>query len=84
MTDNEFNMLWSVILSLARTAQPIPVDQVQLLIETANRADAIMPILDPTAYRDGMDNLEDQRILANGFLAFRRAVEEVRERHAST
>ncbi len=82
MTDAEFKMLWALIMSLAVSAQVIPVEKVQALIETAHRADTIMPILDPTAYRDGAHNLDDQVAIAEGFLAFRRAIDQVKERRS--
>ncbi len=82
MTDDEFKMLWAMITSLARQAQLIPVEKVQMLIDTAHRADTIMPILDPTAYRAGAHNLDDQVAIAEGFLAFRRAIDQVKERRS--
>lgn len=78
MTDDEFKVLWSLIVGLAQSAQLIPVEKVEMLIETAIRAHNIMPILDPTAYRSGMQNLDDQKTLAEGFLKFRKAIEQVK------
>jgi hypothetical protein len=78
VTDDEFKMLWAMITGLAQSAQLIPIDKVKLLIETVNRAETIMPIFDPTAYRDGAENLDHQRTLARGFLKFREAIEQVK------
>jgi hypothetical protein len=79
MTEEEFLMLWTMITSLARQAQLIPVEKVRMLIDTAHRADTIMPVLDPTVWRANRHHLDDQVTLAEGFLAFRKAIDNVKE-----
>ena len=79
MTDAEFKTLWDTILAIARMASVIDPDEVRTLIETAERAASIGPILYPTEYRNGgADNVEEQRVLAKGFLAFRNAIDQVK------
>lgn len=79
MTDAEFKTLWDTILAIARMASVIDPDEVHTLLETAKRADSIGPILYPTEYRNGGgDNVEEQRVLAKGFLAFREAIDQVK------
>lgn len=81
MNEDEFKIAWSMITSAAQIAQFVSVEDVEALINTANSADSIMPIVDPTAWIKGKDNLVDQRDIARGFLAFRRAIEKVKDRH---
>jgi hypothetical protein len=39
-----------------------------------------MPIFDPTAYRDGAKNLDEQETIARAFLEFRKAIESVKDK----
>lgn len=83
MTDEEFRATWAAVLAVARTAQIIPIEDVQKLIETANMAESIGPILYPSEYQRGNNNLDDQRLVARGFLEFRKAIDKVREKHST-
>lgn len=80
MNDQQFKFTWDLLLSVSRTAQFIPVEDVRELLNVVSQSHAIGPLIDPTKYRDGgMDNLEEQKVLAEGFLAFRTAIEKVRQ-----
>lgn len=77
--DEEFHAFWAVLTSVARTAQLIPIEQAQKALNTISLSHALGPIIEPTMYRDmGLDNLEQQQILAEGFLAFRKAIDQVK------
>lgn len=77
-SEAEFRELWDVITGIARTAMYVPVEDVEKLLRTVDRARTLGPIIEPTMYQRGSKNLDDQETLARGFLAFRKAIEEVR------
>lgn len=80
LTETEFHMTWELLLNIARMAQLIEVDTVHKVLNTIAVSHAMGPIIDPTKYRDvGMDNLHEQQVLAEGFLAFRKSIEDVRQ-----
>lgn len=80
MSTEQFKETWQVILNICRTAQLVEVEDVQKLLETVDRAESIMPILDPTAYRDGAKNLDEQAVIARAFLAFRKVIETAKDK----
>lgn len=49
-------------------------EPIQDLLDNIERAHALGPILDPTAYQRGMDNLTDQRDLLSALLEVQRVV----------
>lgn len=59
---------------IARVASEIDVDRIQDVI---SRAHSIGPILDPTAYMRGMQNLEDQQELLTAFAPFARKAKAI-------
>jgi len=79
MTADDFKMTWDLILTVCRTAQLVSIEDVETLLETANRAHSIMPILDPTAYRNGMGNLKEQAIIGKAFLGLLQAIDKVKQ-----
>ncbi len=78
MSDTEFKILWDTILAVTRMASVIDPAEVRKLIDTANMAASVGPILYPSEYQRGAANVEEQRILAEGFLAFREAIDQVK------
>lgn len=82
MSDIEFTTLWETIAAIARMAMVIDVEDVQKLLRTAELVDAVGPIMMPSEWVKGRDNLRDQETLARGFLEFRKAIDEVKQNHA--
>lgn len=81
MNQDKFEMTWQVLTSICHTAQYIPIEDVEQLLTTIRISEAIGPLIEPTMYmRGGADNLDDQREIAQGFLAFRKAIDKVMER----
>ena len=74
MTDEEYSSTQSQLMLLARVALGINIDG---FIERINTAETIAPILDPTLYLQGADNLSKIKALAIGASKFQRAVKEV-------
>lgn len=80
ITESHFKLTWEMVLMVSRTAQLVSAEDVSALLEVVQQGHALGPIVDPTLYRDGgMDNLEEQQTLAEGFLAFRRAIDKVKQ-----
>lgn len=49
------------------------------MLRHLHHVDSIGPILDPTAYRKGMRNIDPQRKLLNALLGVQRVVREIEE-----
>lgn len=79
MPESEFKATWDALLTIARMVLMVERTDIVKLIETADMGDALGPILDPTAYRRGMGNLEDQRTIGNALLNLRDAVQWVND-----
>lgn len=80
LNGEELQNVYDLVTMVARTAQYVPIEDVQKWLHTISISHALGPIMEPTMYRDGgMDNLQEQKILADGFLTFRQAIEKVKE-----
>ena len=74
MTDEEYSSTQSQLMLLARIALGINIDG---FIKRINTAETIAPILDPTLYLQGADNLRKIKALAVGASKFQAAIKEV-------
>lgn len=63
----------TLIVPLAHT---ISVEQCEQALERIDRYDAVMPIIDPTAYRDSMRQAERNTEIVQAFTRFRRVIEQ--------
>ena len=70
---------WARIQPLVFLVVDIPVTE---MLQQVTRMHTIAPILDPTAYRNGMRNLEEQEALLRGLAAFVNAAKCVRKKAA--
>lgn len=73
LSDDEYAACQSLVLVLARKLEELPLAP---MLERIARAHAVAPILDPTLYRRGVDNLEQITSIVR---ALRRAQDECRE-----
>lgn len=62
----------------ARLALAIPADDLREAIEHADRALSIGPILDPTLWRDGADELQKHLVVLRAVRDFQRKLETLR------
>lgn len=69
----------SNVSELIATALHFESLDLDAMLETVERADAIGPILDPTAWRAGVDNLSPQRDILRAAIAFRNVVRRQRQ-----
>lgn len=69
-----------LIHAYAGVAGQIPLGDAEALVTGVDHMDAVLPIIDPTAYRDLLINRDSplNRRLYRAFLAFRREVEAIR------
>lgn len=65
------------ICLFANVAMTISREDVDNVLSELNRYDVVMPILDPTAYRDNMGNATEKGKLAAAFSTFHEAVSEL-------
>ena len=80
LNESELLGLYEIVSSIARTAQLVPMEDLEGWQLIISKSHALGPIIDPTLYRNkGMDNLEEQQILLNGFMVFRDAIEKVKK-----
>jgi len=75
MNGAEYTAIAAQLGALAAVVADMPLAD---FLATISRAESLGPIMDPTAFRDGMQNLEDARQLAEGAMKFQRAAKEVR------
>lgn len=66
---------------LATCVEDIPVTD---MLQHIGHLHTVAPILDPTAYRDGMGNLEQQEKLLRGLATFVKAVQEIKAEATKT
>jgi hypothetical protein len=70
-------------LELIRAYTPLAMgfdlEDVGALAHELEMQHAIMPIKDPTYYRDNMKNLQDNQRIVAAFYKFRRTLEELKE-----
>ena len=77
MDDTLYLAHWAQIQPLVMCAIDIPVTE---MLQHIGHIHTVAPMLDPTAYRDGMGNLDEQEALLRGLTPFVRAAQVVRER----
>jgi hypothetical protein len=65
-------------VNAGRMALVVDLEQIDAALAEADRSLALGPVLDPTAFRVGVDELERQVKFLRSFRAFRAAVEELR------
>lgn len=73
MDEGEFTEEMSRAILLCDLLLELPVDELAAVISQAH---AVMPIVDPTAYRAGLENLSDQQTILK---AIRRAQQTLKE-----
>ena len=56
-------------------------DDLEWVLATIQHAHALGPVLDPTAYRDGMQNLQDQEELFRPLCTAAQALEPILAKH---
>ncbi len=79
LSEDEFQMMWGVLLGIARSAQFFTIEDVERMQHGVSVSETLAPMLFPTEYiRGGRNNLEEQRVLIEGFFAFRKAIEQVK------
>lgn len=61
----------------AGLANLIPLADAQAVLDEIGRTETLMPILDPTAYRNIMGNIPGHARLVRAFVTFRSALEEI-------
>jgi hypothetical protein len=66
-----------MVQAFARVATCVSVVDAEALLREIEHTDAIMPILDPTAYMKIGANIPGHRRLVRAFLAFRRELREI-------
>ncbi len=66
--------------AISRLASLIPTEHVEAFLAETERMHAVMPILDPTAYRDIIHNPDSERWvrLVRAFLTFRREIDAIK------
>ena len=77
MDDIRYLAEWARIQPLILLVADIPVTE---MLQQIGHIHTVAPILDPTAYRNGMGNLEEQEALLRGLAPFVKAARRVRER----
>lgn len=60
--------------NVARQAMYVSVDDAVALVAEIDRTEALMPLLDPTGYRQIQGTAPAHKAVAEAFLAFRRAI----------
>jgi len=79
LSEDEFQMMWGVLLGIARSAQFFTIEDVERMQHGVSVSETLAPLLYPTEYiRGGRNNLEEQRALIEGFLTFRKAIEQIK------
>jgi len=71
MMPEEYTMHMGLLCSQARIISQLPLEEMLRIID---KADAVGPVIDPTAYRSGMDGLREQRKLVEASLRLKRMV----------
>lgn len=61
----------------AELALMVPIDEIEAMQHALSRQEAIMPIIDPTRYRDTMGEIEHGRRLLGIFLRYRKELDEL-------
>lgn len=74
----DFVTVRDVAVMIGQAAQALSIEQLEGAIAHADRAQGIGPILDPTAFIRGRDELDKQLRYFRALLAFRRAIEDLR------
>lgn len=71
------------IYAFAGIARLVSVDDCRNVRDSIGRYDAVMPILDPTSYRDTItgENHEANREILRAFMTFRSELERIIDRH---
>lgn len=75
MTDAEYKTAMTRMGLVARAVENEPIEE---MLRTLERADAVGPVLDPTAYRKGMKHLQDQRELLTALLEVQKVVRKLK------
>lgn len=66
------------VVAIGRAVLSLDTDTLEAAIAHGERSLGVGPILDPTAFRDGHEELEKQLKAMRAVLACRRALEELR------
>lgn len=65
------------IQGLARMCMAISAEDIQAVLDEISRTESIMPLLDPTGYRDIQSNIPGHKRIVSAFLTFRKELESV-------
>ena len=65
--------VWEHMIGFSFLAIQIAPERTRAFLAELDRTDAVMPLIDPTAYRGIMGNIRDYRGVAEAFLAFQEA-----------
>lgn len=76
--EGDFRGVRDIVVAVGRTVLTLDPDVLAAAIAHGERAISVGPILDPTAFRDGHQELERQLKAMRAVLACRRALEELR------
>lgn len=78
MSESTFTAVRDAAVAIGRAATCLTVEQISEAIAEADRAQAVGPILDPTAFVRGTRSLDEQVRYLRAFRDFRAAIEELR------
>lgn len=78
MTPEQTSAVNSLVLQSARLATLVPLDKAKELVADYEHTRSFAPFFDPTAWMQQRENVERGYDLARAFLAFRRALEELK------
>ena len=67
---------WQQVMGICYLAAQIPPAKVQALLDELGRTDTLMPILDPTGYRQIMGNISEHREVIQAFARLRSVIEK--------
>ena len=77
MDGQQYENTMFMIRNVARTAMMVSTDDAVEVLNEINRTSAIMPVLDPTGYREISENIPGHTEIVKAFIAFRQALDKV-------
>lgn len=80
---DELRAVQALIYQSARIAAMVTVEQANEVLTEIGRVESFLPFTDPTAYMRIRDTLPGHQKAVRAFLAFRKALEDVKDLDAS-
>lgn len=77
LTDEEIDLLVSLIKQASRAAMIVPLHAVQALMEQHDREEALLPLLDPTLWMRTHDKTRWHKPWLRAFLEYRKALQDL-------